>query len=200
MTTLGIGKRFFEGYVKIQMFNVKFQYSATLKVIGYLPHGNCIDKSINSAQLICPIFILSKSKVKQYCSTNFGVTFPDQISGAYTHEKAYNFLPEMENLIRLVFCGHVLVWYLARVHLRLEFLVVQYPLEWLNKFWVKNMKHFLVFKLWKESSRPSHLYMDQVFVWKSEPIFCEGMLFDSGLWENKNTKNKLSKMKTQWWV
>ena len=111
MTTLGIAKLFFEGYVKIQMFNVKFQYSATLKVIGYLPHGNCIDKSINSAQLICPIFILSKSKVKQYCSTNFGVTFPDQISGAYTHEKAYNFLPEMENLIRLVFCGHVLVWY-----------------------------------------------------------------------------------------
>ena len=70
-----------------------------------------VDKSINSAQLICPIFILSKSKVTQYCSTNFGVTFPDQISGAYTHEKAYNFLPEMENLIRLVFCGHVLVWY-----------------------------------------------------------------------------------------
>ena len=36
----------------------------------------------------------------------------------------------MENLIRLVFCGHVLVWYLARVHLRLEFLVVRYLLEW----------------------------------------------------------------------
>ena len=93
------------------LYWVKFQCSAALKVIGSLPHGNCIDKSINSAQLICPIFILSKSKVKQYCSTNFGVTFPDQISGAYTHEKAYNFLPEMENLIRLVFCGHVLVWY-----------------------------------------------------------------------------------------
>ena len=75
---------------------------------------------------------------------------------------------------------------LARIHLRLEFLVVRYLHEWfppLNNISFNNSNYeaLLGIQIWEESSRPSHLYTNQLFVWKSEPLFCKGVLFGIGL-------------------